>query len=97
MVKMIENWVKVDGIINQILPAQSLAGFDDITIEVSKFEKVQSYPNLVEKAGQTALQIKLPHQKVMELGLDYGEKISGIVRAAPNQEYFFAENSVRKI
>lgn len=93
MVKMIENWVVLKGTVIAVSES-SLLNFDTVKVAVNEVKNHEDFPNLIGRPDQQELEIKITSAKVALLHLKPGDEISGIVRMAGPNQFFFAEDSI---
>lgn len=94
MVNIIENWAEINGEISSIKNDEKNKDFKVVVIKLESARDHQHFPNLLQAKETDEIPVKIKADEFDKSGGKQGDKISGIVRAAPNKLHFFKPGTV---
>ena len=95
MVSIVPNYASIVATVVAVEPSAFDPAIDLVTLHFSELRNYQQYPNLVRPLPGDLLRVSIKRTTRETLGLKKDIKVSGLVRAAGGDKYFFNDDSVK--
>lgn len=96
-VQVVENWADLVGRVVGTRDDPSRAAFAIVEVQVAEVMPVEGFPNLYEWAKGRTVELKMPTDKVRELGLSPGVHVACRARhAGPNVGFVHPDHCTRQ-
>lgn len=86
MVAIIENWSKIEGVVNDIVNHPKMEGYIQVKVHLQKSRLVKGFPNLAQQDEQSEVYITMPEH--LATAIKKGGTFKKVVRKVFGQEYF---------